>query len=221
MCFSATGSFALSGLLTAAGAVSLGRSSMKPYRLLAAVPLIFAAQQAAEGIVWLTIDDASQAGLHRVAVTAFLGFALVVWPVWLPVSLRLIERSPSRCRALTALAWVGGLVAAISIVLLAGWRPAASIVGHSIHYDYGGSSELPRRVFVLLVYLVPTIVPLFVSTATLARTIGVTLVVSWILTLIIERQALTSVWCFFAAILSGLVVIAVDRAHRSSIPATT
>jgi hypothetical protein len=191
---------------------------MKPYRLLAAVPLIFAAQQIAEGVVWLTIGDPSQSALHRVAVTAFLGFALVVWPVWLPVSLRRIERDPSRRRALSGLAWVGRLVSAVSLVLLTGWRPVASIVGHSIHYDYGGSSELPRRVFVLLVYLVPTIVPLFVSTAKLARTIGVTLVVSWILTLIIERQALTSVWCFFAAILSGLVMVAVSRAHGSSAP---
>jgi hypothetical protein len=179
--------------------------------MFAAVPLIFAAQQAAEGIVWLTIGDSSHPALHRLAVSAFLGFALVIWPAWVPASLRLVERNASRRRALTVLAWIGGAVSASSAVLLTFWRPAATIVGHSIHYDYGGSSDLPRRLFVLLVYLVPTVVPLFISTANLARTIGVTLVVCWILTVMIQRNALTSVWCFFAAILSGLVMVAVGR----------
>jgi uncharacterized membrane protein len=216
MCFSAAGSFVVSGILSGVGATSIGRSSSPAYRMFAAVPLIFAAQQAAEGVVWLTIDQPAHATLHRLAVTAFLGFALVIWPTWLPFSLRLVERDPSRRRALSVLVRVGVIVAVSAAALLTFWRPVAGIVGHSIHYDYGGSSDLPRRLFVLLAYLVPTIVPLFVSTRSLARTIGVTLAVSWILTHVIQRNALTSVWCFFAAILSGLVVIAVGRPERSS-----
>ena len=42
MCFSATGSFAISGVLTAVGAVSVARNSSKPHRMFAAIPLIFA-----------------------------------------------------------------------------------------------------------------------------------------------------------------------------------
>jgi hypothetical protein len=205
-----------SGILAGVGATSIARSSSREYRMFAAVPLVFAAQQAAEGVVWLTIGQPSHATLDRLAVTAFLGFALVIWPTWLPFSLRLVEQDPARRRALTGLVRVGAIISMSAAALLIFWRPAASIVGHSIHYDYGGSSDLPRRLFVLLAYLVPTIVPLFVSTRNLARTIGVTLAVSWILTLVIQRNALTSVWCFFAAILSGLVVIAVGRPERSS-----
>ena len=61
MCFSATGSFATAGVLMAIGGVSLSRASSKPLRRLAVIPTFFAAQQAAEGIVWLTIGDGTSA----------------------------------------------------------------------------------------------------------------------------------------------------------------
>jgi hypothetical protein len=63
--------------------------------------------------------------------------------------------------------------------------------------------------------VMPTVVPFFVSTARLARTIGVALAASLVVTVIVQRDALTSVWCFFAAILSGLVLLAVDRERRA------
>src|SRR5690348_1383449 len=84
MCFSATGSFAIAGVLAGLGAASMVRNSSKAQRMFAAIPFIFAAQQATEGIVWLTIHDGQHASLHRLAVGAFLGFALIVWPIWLP-----------------------------------------------------------------------------------------------------------------------------------------
>jgi hypothetical protein len=40
---------AISGVLTAVGATALARNSSKPRRMFAAIPLIFAAQQAAKG----------------------------------------------------------------------------------------------------------------------------------------------------------------------------
>ena len=57
--------------------------------MFASIPLVFAAQQATEGVVWLTIDGSAHATVHRLAVFAFLGLALVVWPIWLPLSLQL------------------------------------------------------------------------------------------------------------------------------------
>jgi hypothetical protein len=64
---------------------------------------------------------------------------------------------------------------------------------------------------VLLAYALSTIVPFVVSSAQLARTIGLAIVLSLTLTALIERNALTSVWCFFAAMLSVLILVAVRR----------
>jgi hypothetical protein len=217
MCFSATASFALSGVLTVAGVASIARNSSEPHRMFAALPLIFAGQQAAEGVVWLTSENPGQATLQRIAVAAFLGLALIIWPIWLPMSLQRIERNPARRRVLTGMIWFGGIVAVSALVLLMRTRPVAVIAGHSMRYDRSGAMGFARDLLVLLAYVVATVGPLFVSTASLTRTIGTTLVLSLVATALIERGSLTSVWCFFAAILSGLVLIAVGREQHEAL----
>jgi hypothetical protein len=59
-----------------------------------------------------------------------------------------------------------------------------------------------------------SVVPFFVSTMRRAKLMGGVLVLALIATFIIERQALTSVWCFFAAILSGFMVFGLDEQRR-------
>jgi hypothetical protein len=215
MCFSATGSFAISGVLTAIGVTSIARNSSRPHRMFAAIPLLFAAQQAAEGTVWLTMDG-GRPTLHRLMVGVFLAIALVVWPTWLSFALKLVERSPARRRTLGALFWVGSAVAVYAAVFLVRAGPVAQIAGHSIRYDYLSSGDGPNPLFYLLVYAIPTVVPFFVSTVRGARTIGVALVVSLLASVVVQRDALTSVWCFFAAILSGLILGAVVREQPST-----
>ena len=72
--------------------------------MFAAVPLIFAAQQMAEGTVWLTMNGEYPA-VHRLAVISFLAVAFVVWPTWLSFSLRLFERSVVRRRSCSSCRW--------------------------------------------------------------------------------------------------------------------
>ena len=47
-----------------------------------------------------------------------------------------------------------------------------------------------------------------------AKLMGTVLVLSLLATFLIERQALTSVWCFFAAILSVLIVLSISKDHH-------
>jgi hypothetical protein len=216
VCFSAGGSFALSGVLTAAGAASLARNTSVPQRMFAAVPLLFAVQQASEGIVWLTVDVPSSAMLYHRAVLAFLGFALVVWPLWSPVCLRLIERDPTRHRILTGLSWFGGIVAAGASLMMMQHEPTARVAGHSITYDFGEGATGLLQFLIVIAYIVPTLGPFFVSTAKLARTIGTALVISVVVTAIIRHETLTSAWCFFAAIDSALIVFAVGQEQHAS-----
>ena len=87
MCFSATASFVTAMGLTPVGIVSLTmarRLDAKRWQPLALIPLLFATQQALEGVVWLLLDSpAPSPGLHLVSL-AYLGFAFALWPVWIP-----------------------------------------------------------------------------------------------------------------------------------------
>jgi hypothetical protein len=215
MCFSATASFSLSAVLAGLGATSIARSSSNQYRVFAATPFIFAAQQAAEGVVWLTMDDPMHAMANRAGVAAFLGLALVIWPMWLPAALRAGERDAARRRLLTAMLAFGALVSISALVLLTHSRPIAVVAGHSLRYDRSGSTSHLFDVLVLLAYFIPTVAPLFVSTVKLGRLIGATLVASMITAALIQIDTLTSVWCFFAAIVSSLVIVAVRQEERA------
>ena len=97
------------------------------------------------------------------------------------------------------------------------FQAQSDLRGHSAHLRGAtgvGGGRLP--LVYLVAYLVPTVAPLFVSTANLARTIGTMLVISLGATVLIQRNALTSVWCFFAAILSSLIILSVERLRHTA-----
>ncbi|HSY39742.1 MAG TPA: DUF6629 family protein [Polyangia bacterium] len=214
MCFSATGSFGVAAVTAGIGAVALTQDKPPSHRMLAAVPLLFAAQQVAEGIVWMTVEHGAEGPLQAIAVALFLGFALVGWPIWVPISLFVAERNRRRRRALAVLSAVGVAVGVYAAVLLIGGRPTAHVAGHSIAYSYKDRGPALVLALYLPGYVLPTVVPFFVSTISRAKLMGTVLVLSLLATFLIERQALTSVWCFFAAILSVLIVVSIGRDHR-------
>src|SRR6185312_8606701 len=110
VCFSAAASFTAAGALAAIGGVSIAAAADKHATLFAAVPLGFAAQQASEGVVWLTINSPVHHVLHRAAVFTFLIFALVLWPTWIPVAVERAERDDARRRWLGRFRWLGIVV---------------------------------------------------------------------------------------------------------------
>jgi hypothetical protein len=214
MCFSATGSFAVATVIAGIGAVAINQEKAPSHRMLALVPLLFAAQQVAEGVVWVTMAEPTHKWLNAMAVALFLGFALVGWPMWVPISLFIAERNPRRRRALAVLSWIGVVVGVYAAVLLVRGRPTAQVAGHSLTYSYRDRGPALVLALYLPGYVLPTVVPFFISTISRAKLMGIVLVVSLLATFLIEREALTSVWCFFAAMLSVLIVVSIGKDHR-------
>ncbi len=214
MCFSATASFAAAGVLATIGVVSVKHNTSKRHRLLAIIPILFSAQQAAEGIVWLTLNRPDEAFLLSVAVNAFVGFALVVWPLWLPISLLLVEKNFKRHRLMKAAAGIGVAVSTCGALVLLFLPLTAKISGHSITYDYPRLGGRPVQIAYFLLYLIPAVIPTFLSTMKMARWIGSVLVVALVMTIAIKVDALTSVWCFFSTALSCLIVLSTYRRQQ-------
>jgi hypothetical protein len=214
MCFSATGSFGSGALLAGIGLVSVVQKKSTSQRLLAWIPLLFAVQQVTEGGVWVTMNDPSHAPLHELAVAVFLGFALIVWPTWMPMSLLAAEAKPGRRPVLRVLQAVGLFVSTYAAWSLVQHRPAAHIAGHSLAYDYGETGSAVVLALYLPAYMTATVLPFFVSTIEKSKLMGGVLVLALLATFLIKRTALTSVWCFFAAIMSGVIVLSIAAEHR-------
>ena len=111
MCFSATASFAAGAFLLGLGTLTL-KSARRPREIpFAAIPLLFAIQQLTEGVVWLSFRD--EAPLLNTAMThVFSFFSHVLWPIYVPIAVLLIEPPGRRRQALLAFVAAGLAVGA-------------------------------------------------------------------------------------------------------------
>ncbi len=214
MCYSANASFWSAVILAVLGTVSLHQTKLWSLRMFAAIPLLFAFQQLAEGIVWLTIDHPTNFA-HTPAIYMFLFFALIVWPTWLPISLLLAEKKTRARICLALLACAGLAVSGYAIMMLGQSTPSVHIGARSLCYDFASPANSWLQALCLVGYCIPTLVPFFVATLAYAPFLGIAAIIALGATLAFKFVAFTSVWCFFAAILSVLVIISVMiQQHR-------
>jgi hypothetical protein len=221
MCFSAEASFATGAALLPVGAYCVWRAARNEPRFLplALVPIAFGLQQVAEGFVWLGLHHGDPVLVSRSAVV-FLFFALPFWPLWLPLSLLPPEgRRPARV-------FLAALVL-VSPVWLWLYAPLATdpgrwlsteVVHHSIAYQFSSlpAFQLAPRALWRVAYLASICGPLLVASpgsgGGLLRAVGGGVVAAlFVVTYLIYWYAFTSVWCFFAALLSLLLALAFAR----------
>jgi len=208
MCFSASASFGASAVLGVVGVATLTKVQTPSQAPFAAIPLLFGLQQASEGILWTMLGDNAYVSYQHIPAFIFLLFAQVVWPVWVPLSIMLVERREKQRRILKALTAIGAVISCYLAYCLIVYDVHAEIAGYHIHYFL--NFPLATAWFSGIAYFIPTAVPPFVSSERRMRLLGVTILVSYVFTTVFYREYLLSIWCFFAAILSGIVFLVMD-----------
>jgi hypothetical protein len=200
MCFSATASFAAAGVLALAGTAALVKADKRSEWPLAAMPLVFAAQQGIEGALWLTAQTGHPAG--RIWDTAFALIAMVAWPVLAPLATGLAETVPFRRRLILALMGPGLGVAGYSILDIRAHPYMAWPAPHSLVYINDNPFPWP----LMLAYLVAVCAPPLLSSSPAVRWFGIVVTMGLAVTLGFFFVSMVSVWCFFAAIASAILV---------------
>ncbi len=220
MCFSATASLIAGAGLSAAGVTALAVTRERRAMPFAAIPLLFGVQQAAEGAIWLAASGGDTA-LQGCASAAFLGFAEVLWPIYAPLAVLALEPAGWRRRAMWACFACGLLVAAAMLHgLVRDFTPGAPEGGH-IRYvlaywdDFRNAGLLEA---LLALYVAATCFSLMLSRHGAIRLFGVVVTAALAVTAFAYETWLFSVWCFFAAVLSVIVVVWAVR-RRERVPA--
>ena len=211
MCFSPLASFSTAGLTGVIGVVCLLRTTKVRELPLAATPLVFAIQQAIEGALWLTLPTAPHGPMAAALTLAFLVFALVFWPVYAPAACLWLEPETRRRRVLLACLAIG-----ICVAGYLGWRAMAGprdaiIVGSCIVYQMPGGHPL----WLGAAYMVATTLPLIASSRRILRALGAVTLVGSIVAYIFYWQAFLSVWCYFAAAGSTVILAHFEWARRT------
>ncbi|MEZ5954186.1 MAG: DUF6629 family protein [Hyphomonas sp.] len=224
MCFSATASFTVAAACAGAGLLALHRCPDRKLLPLALMPLGFGAQQAIEGMVWLRIGQSATATDTGLYPALFVLFATVIWPAFVPFAARSAETQPLRRRIQTGLLIAGLLIAALYVSKLLTATTSARIDGHSIYYSQQALTSLPVvgwmhswKMGTLHLMLVPYFAAaggsLAVSSLPPVRWFAAFVAAALTIVFIADRTTLISVWCFFAATGSVMIVLAMERAR--------
>lgn len=197
MCFSANASFTASAFLLLCSILTLKRAQPKQ-RMLAAVPLLFSLQQFFEGLVWLGL---SSNNYPTMAMYSYLFFVDIVWPLWIPFSIRYATTNKAEKKAVRIPIIAGFLIAAITIIGFFTLPPTTAQIEHH-HIYYAVPLPYWLQIPTSLLYLIATLVPFFIVKQRYFTLMGTMLAISYILSLIFFYHYHLSMWCFFVAVMS-------------------
>ena len=201
MCFSATASFVAGSALSVLGVATLRATRRRAETAFAAVPLLFGIQQMVEGALWLSFRfDAPQ--LKLASTFLYSLFSHVLWPIYIPFAIGLLEVVPWRRRVIWGFQAAGLVVGSYllyNLVVL----PLTAVAAPNIVYVSPHFFEVP----VMFLYLAATCVSGFFSSWGMVRLFGALALVLFLITYGFFTVALISVWCFFAAVLSVIIYL--------------
>jgi hypothetical protein len=217
MCFSATASFGASAVI---GVIGVSKAKTKPQQLFATIPLIFAFQQLAEGLLWLSLKNADMASWQSLLTYLYLVFAMSVWPLCVPLTIRLLEKDVRSKKLMNVLVGIGALVGICAVLVLSLYPVRAmtpvclscpfsstSFLNQHLHYEFSFPS-VPKNLIVAfnVLYIMATIITPFISGIKKMKWLGIGALVSYLFAVIFYNGFVLSVWCFFAALLSFVVL---------------
>ncbi len=202
MCFSAPASFIAGTALSAIGVAALRNTRVRSELPFAMIPLLFGIQQLTEGVIWLTFSYDAPI-LKETMTYLYSVFSHVLWPIYVPLAMGIMEAVRWRKKAIFAFGVAGVAVSLYLLYFIVATPMVAEVVGRHIVYDSPHFYLIP----VMVVYLAATCVSCVFSSHAFVKLFGGLLFASFAAAYIIHVMALVSVWCFFAAILSLLIYI--------------
>lgn len=209
MCFSASASFGAGIIISTIGVVSLNKVQTPLQYFFAVIPLFFAAQQISEGFLWLALSDSSYAPLEWITTYTFLFFAQIVWPFWIPFSILLLEKESKNKNILKVFLAIGTVVSIYLAYCLISYNVQAKIIGHHISYIQDYPAIFNRYSGVL--YVMATVLPPYFSSINKLWILSVAIFISYVITTILYNDYIVSVWCFFASIISALILVLIQE----------
>ena len=203
MCFSASASFVAGTLLLTLGVVAVRRTRRAAECPFALIPAWFGLQQWLEGGLWLILDQPQQVCLNTLLTQGFSVFSQVIWPIYIPLAVWLLEPAGWRRHTMGLLALAGASVSLYLLWYLLHVPAVAQVQGQHITYIFPHFHQpLATALYLLGACLSPML-----SRFQAVRLFGLLATLSLLATAISYSQWLISVWCFFAALLSSVILL--------------
>ncbi len=214
LCFSPAASFVAAGLTGVIGALTLTRVIHGRELPLAAMPLLFAAQQTLEGLLWLALPAMTGDEDAAALTFVYLLFAHVLWPTFSPAAALLIEPDRRRRILMLPILIIGMAMSGYLLWALVAHPHTAQILqGHIVY-----STELSHPTSLGPAYVATVSLPLMLSSRRAVFVFGLIVLVGSATATVFYWRAFQSVWCFFAAAGSIVLLGHFAWARRRRIP---
>ena len=214
MCLSPEADFAGGAVVAGVGAVTLRQVRAPRELIIGSLPLLLGAHQFVEGFVWLGLRSQVSSELAATARQAYIIFAHAALPALVPLGLTLLEPDRRRKCWLWPFAAVGALLGAYLFWEVTAYPVAAHEQGHCIDYV----THTPNDYAITALYVLVTCGPALISSRRHLRWFGLLNLLGVIATAIVRADELTSLWCLYAAFVSGLILAHFRHQRASETP---
>ena len=213
MCFSAGASFAVGAGLLGPGYYSIKRTESRGILLFACTPILFSFHQTAEGFLWLSLQNPDFASWYEPALYGYSFISQPIWPIWVPLTMWLMETDQRRKKFLFYFLLLGIAASIYMFYCLITYNiSAVAENGHIRYYRDFPNLNIMRPINFVTIAVTP-----FLSTLRYTKLLAAAMMVSLIVTYFFFTNYLISVWCFFAAILSLLMILVVNANRKSAV----
>lgn len=211
MCFSPTGDLVGGAVVVGIGIdACLHLKHRFEYVAIAALPIALGLHQIDETFVWWWLQGHVGRGVGDVAMWIYLLFALVVLPTLVPLMVFFFTPRSLRRWRLVPFVVLGMVVSGVLFEAMLVGHPGARLGAYHLAYTIG----LQHGVVVIGLYIVATCGPMLASGFRPMVWFGVANLCAVIVLALLCASGFTSLWCFYAALVSGAIALHLRLTHR-------
>ena len=215
MCFSPEGD-----LVGGIAVVAIGVDALRHLRrrndhlALAALPLLLGFHQIDEAFVWWGLQDVVPHDVGRVAMWIYLLIAFVVLPIFVPIVIMLLEPTARRRWRIAPFLAIGTVVSAVLLEAMLRSHPTVTLGAYHLAYSIG----LQHGIVIIGFYIVATCGSLLASGFRHIVVFGLANLVAVVVLARLSADGFASLWCFYAAIACGAILLHMRYAkpHRAT-----
>jgi len=193
--------FTLSGAIGLIGILTLRKLSTPHEVVFAALPLFFALHQFTEGFVWLGVGGYIEPRAFELASGIFIYYAQGLLPFLVPLAIWLIEKKSYRKKLLGILTILGLGLAVYTMYGFSFIPSSVKVLNNTLYY----SNPWTENIYDASVYIITTCGALMLSSSISVQLFGFLNFIGLIIIFLLRPYGLTSLWCLYAAGISGLL----------------
>jgi len=193
--------FTLSGAIILVGILTLMKVSEPKEVVFATLPLFFGLHQFTEGFVWLGMEHLINNRALEMAETAYVFYAKGFLQFWVPLAIWMLEPAGWRKNIVGILTLLGGVLTVYSLWALSTGPIHVYVLHDALVYETPKTNYLSLGIG----YVLTTIGALVLSSSISIQLFGWLNFIGLTLIWLIKPYAFTSLWCFYAAMVSALL----------------